>query len=253
MDLLVSIRSASEALAALDGGADIVDAKDPEAGALGAVSLRMFGDINAAVDRRTTVTAAIGDAADESTVECQARAFAAAGASMVKIGFAGIADAARVRRLIEAAVRGVAAADNGHASAVVAVAYADARTVSSASPVAIVEAAARAGARGVLLDTACKSGPGVCELMTAPQLAEWVRRVHRASLFAAIAGKLTPDHLPIVCDCGAEIAGVRGAACDGGRSGVVTSERVRSLRGRMSDATHVARPREAAQPVPFSS
>ena len=37
MRLLVSVRSAAEARAALSGGADIIDAKEPSLGSLGAV------------------------------------------------------------------------------------------------------------------------------------------------------------------------------------------------------------------------
>ena len=49
MQLLVSVRSAEDAMAALDGGADIIDTKEPRAGALGAVSMDALHDIHAAV------------------------------------------------------------------------------------------------------------------------------------------------------------------------------------------------------------
>ena len=47
MQLLVSVTDAIEAAAALDGGADIIDAKDPASGALGAVTVDVFRDIHA--------------------------------------------------------------------------------------------------------------------------------------------------------------------------------------------------------------
>ena len=46
----------------------------------------------------------------------------------------------------------------------------------------------------------------------------------------SLAGKLAAPELPFVRDAGADIAGVRGAACDGGRTGHVTAARVRLLR-----------------------
>ena len=49
MKLLVSVRNATEAAAARAGGADIIDAKEPAAGALGAVRLTTFEDIVDAV------------------------------------------------------------------------------------------------------------------------------------------------------------------------------------------------------------
>ena len=61
-------------------------------------------------------------------------------------------------------------------------------------------------------------------------LVAFVSSVREAGLFVALAGQLTADDLPFVRDAGADIAGVRGAACDGGRNGHVSAERVRALR-----------------------
>jgi uncharacterized protein (UPF0264 family) len=203
MHLLVSVTSAVDAAAALAGGADLVDAKDPAAGALGAVSIEQFRRIVAAVAGARPVTAALGDAADEPAIEQTARAFAGLGASFVKIGFAGIVSAEPVAALLAAAVRG---ARRGSGSRVVAV------------------------ATGVLLDTFDKQQGGLRELVAWRALTDWVASAHDAGLFVAIAGKLTASDLPYVRDAGADIAGVRGAACDGGRTGHVTADRVRLLR-----------------------
>ena len=227
MHLLVSVTSAVDAAAALAGGADLVDAKDPAAGALGAVSIEQFRRIVAAVAGARPVTAALGDAADEPAIEQTARAFAGLGASFVKIGFAGIVSAEPVAALLAAAGRG---ARRGSGSGVVAVAYADADRAGSISPLRIVDVAARAGATGVLLDTFDKQQGGLRELVAWRALTDWVASAHDAGLFVAIAGKLTASDLPYVRDAGADIAGVRGAACDGGRTGHVTAERVRVLR-----------------------
>jgi len=228
MHLLVSVRSAAEAAAALAGGADIVDAKDPEAGALGAVPLEVLRDINATVGARRPVTAAIGDAIDEAAIEHHARAFAAAGARFVKVGFCGIANATRIAALAAAARRGAVAGSAGR-SALVVVAYADGGDAAGVTPLALVDVAARVGARGILLDTADKHGPGLRTLIDREGLARWVARAHACGLFAALAGKLTADDLPFVRAAGADIAGVRGAACEGGRAGRLTADRVRRL------------------------
>ena len=221
--------SAAEASAALSGGADVVDAKDPGAGALGAVSLEVLRGIHAAVAGRRPLTAALGDGADEAAVERAARAFVGAGAAFVKVGFAGIACGTRVAELIAAAVRG-ARGEGGRKGGVVAVAYADANRDTNLAPAALVEVAARAGADAVLLDTANKSGPGLRGLVRPGALAEWVAQARGSGLLVALAGKLTDDDLSFVRDTGADIAGVRGAACEGGRGGRVVAERVRLLR-----------------------
>jgi (5-formylfuran-3-yl)methyl phosphate synthase len=230
MFLLVSVANPADAAAALAGGADLIDAKDPAAGALGAVTPEMLREIQATVAGARPVTAALGDAADEDEVERAAREFAAAGALFVKVGFAGIGNPARAVALAAAAVRG--AGSRG----VVAVAYADAGRAGSLSPAALLDVAARADARGLLLDTADKTGPGLCALQSPLALARLVADAHAAGLFVAMAGKLEEGDLRVVRDTGADIAGVRGAACLGGRTGVTSAERVRRLRAAMSVA-----------------
>jgi uncharacterized protein (UPF0264 family) len=236
MRLLVSVASATEASAALAGGADIIDAKDPFAGALGAVHADVLRAIHVAVGGARPVTAALGDAAEERTIERAARAFTAAGADFVKVGFAGI-PGERIAALVSAAVQGARLGRHG-GTGVIAVIYADVdRAVSSTARYwlaggALMELAAL-GAKGVLLDTADKRGPGLRELVAPDTLAAWVASAHYAGLLVALAGKLSTDDLVFVRDAGADIAGVRGAACDGGRTGHVVADRVRLLRARL--------------------
>jgi hypothetical protein len=66
--------------------------------------------------------------------------------------------------------------------------------------------------------------------VTPTALAQWVDKAHDAGLLVALAGQLTADDLSFVREAGADIVGVRGAACEGGRNGRVTAERVRQLR-----------------------
>jgi len=229
MRLLVSVASATEALTALAGGADVIDAKDPLSGALGAVPIAVLAEIHAAVGRARPVTAAIGDAAGEAAIEATAQAFAAAGAALVKVGFAGVDNAARVAALSAAAQRGARAGGAGQCG-VVLVAYADAERAASVTFAALLDVAACTGAQGVLLDTADKSGPGLRALIAPDALAAWVTQAHQRGLLVALAGKLAAGDLPLVRDTGADIAGVRGAACEGGRTGPVSADRVRMLK-----------------------
>jgi uncharacterized protein (UPF0264 family) len=237
VQLLISVANVEEARAALEGGADLIDAKDPASGALGAVPLDVLRRITATVNGARPVTAALGDANHESTIERLAGAYAAAGATLVKVGFLGVSDDGRVGSLLMAAVRGASAAGAG----VVAVAYADAdRACIDAD--ALVRMAARMGARGVLLDTTRKDGPGLRALLTPRALASWVALAHEAGLLVALAGKLTIEDLAFVCDAGADIAGVRGAACHGGRTGRVVTETVRQITQAVRRSTHARVP-----------
>jgi len=228
MRLLVSVGDVEEAAAALAGGADIVDAKDPLVGPLGAVRPRVLRGIRTAVGDARPVTAAIGDASDEFAVEAVAHEFASAGATLLKVGFAGIDSGSRVSALLAAAIRGAAAATEGLCG-IIAVAYADPGCDCGIGVPRLLSTAAREGARGVLVDTSDKSGPGLCELASPLTLSRWVVEAHDLGLTVALAGKLTADDLPIVRDAGADIAGVRGAACDDGRTGRVSAERIQRL------------------------
>jgi len=227
MRLLVSVSDPTEARAALDGGADIIDAKDPTRDSLGAVSDEVLRSIVAAVGGERRVSAALGDAASAPQVARAAQAAAAARAAYVKVGFAGTSDPARVEALIAAAVRGaeLVSASVG----VIAVAYADAVRAESVPPLCVIDAAERAGAVGVLLDTAFKDQGALFQVMEESAVRYWVRTAHEANLLVALAGRLNGVDLATARALGADVAGVRGAACEGGRTGRIAPERVRAL------------------------
>src|SRR2546430_8304939 len=154
MRLLVSVRGPVEACAALAGGADVIDAKDPACGALGAVSAERLAAIRRAVGAARPVSAALGDARDEGTVA--AAAAAAAGAAFVKLGFGGVTSAARAQRLARAARRNA-----GAATALVLVAYADWRRATSLAPGRLLAVAGGKGATRPLLGTGQRGAPPV--------------------------------------------------------------------------------------------
>jgi uncharacterized protein (UPF0264 family) len=235
MKLLVSVANAEEAAAARDGGADLIDAKDPWSGALGAVSLPTLSEIHAAVGGARPLTAALGDAEDEDAIECMAHGYAAMGCALVKVGFAGVTKAARAERLTAAAVRGARSGSRGRCG-VVAVGYADCAT--SLSPSLLIDVAARGEAAGVLLDTANKNGPRLRQLLDDRDAFKWVEWARDADLLVALAGRLRLEDLSWVADCGADIAGVRGAACENGRTGRVTAARVQRLLAQVAASEH---------------
>lgn len=81
--LLVSVRDASEALAALYGGADIIDIKEPLNGALGAAELSVWRAVTDIVAGARPVSAALGELQDGATLD---RARQADGMRFAKIG-----------------------------------------------------------------------------------------------------------------------------------------------------------------------
>src|SRR5712691_6802314 len=183
MQLLISVAGPADARAALLGGGDVIDAKDPRHGALGPVPLHRLASIRAAVAGARPLSAALGDAASEEALAGAVAAAAALGVAFVKVGFAGVVSEARARRLAVAAQR--AATEVG--TRLVLVAYADWRRAESLAPARVVAVAAQAGAAGVLLDTASKRAP-LFALESRTSVGAWIAASHAVGLFAAIAG-----------------------------------------------------------------
>src|SRR6184192_1956574 len=95
MQLLISVAGPAEARAALRGGADVIDAKDPRRGALGPVSPQRLAAIRAAVAGARPLSAAVGDATSEQAVAGAVAAALSVGVAFVKLGLAGVTSEAR--------------------------------------------------------------------------------------------------------------------------------------------------------------
>jgi uncharacterized protein (UPF0264 family) len=94
-----------------------------------------------------------------------------------------------------------------------------------------VEAARRARVGGCLLDTAIKDGRGLFDWLSPEALAALVGEGHVAGLEMALAGALRAEDLALVRATGADIAGVRSAACrDGRRSAPLDAGQIERLR-----------------------
>jgi len=91
--LLVSVRDVAEALLAAEHGADLVDCKEPSAGALGALPVETIAAVVRAVRSRfpgRTLSATVGDFAPDAVGPVLERvaAVAATGVDYVKVGVA---------------------------------------------------------------------------------------------------------------------------------------------------------------------
>jgi (5-formylfuran-3-yl)methyl phosphate synthase len=229
MKLLVSVIDDAEARLALAGGVDVVDVKNPAEGSLGAPAPDVIARVRDVLPAELPLSAAIGDLPSlPGTAALAALGAVRSGAAYVKIGLWGSAtteDAVAVLRAARDAVAGDAE--------VVAVAYADGARVPSRPlpPSELITAARRAGVSGCLLDTAIKDGRGLLSWLRADALAELVAEAHGAGLEMALAGELRPEDLPAIRATGADIAGVRSAACrDGRRTAALDPSRIARLR-----------------------
>lgn len=229
MRLLVSVRDADEARLAVEAGVDIVDVKNPTEGSLGAPAPGVIERVREVVPLERPVSAAIGDLPNlPGTAALAALGAASSGAAYVKAGLWGTStmdEAVAVLRAVRHALDGE--------TTVIAAAYADAERVPGGPlpPGAVVAAARRAGVGGCLLDTAIKDGRGLFEWLTPESLEALVAEGHAAGLEVALAGALRAEDLSTVRATGADIAGVRSAACrDGRRTAPLDAERIGRLR-----------------------
>jgi (5-formylfuran-3-yl)methyl phosphate synthase len=231
MRLLVSVMDVGEARAAAAAGADIVDVKNPAEGSLGAPPPEVIEGVRAVVPAELPVSAAIGDMPNlPGTAALAALGAARSGAAFVKVGLWGVSTEAEAIGLLRAVRDGVAGVPG---VVVVAAAYADARCVAQAplAPELLPRVARAAGVGVCLLDTAVKDGRGLLDWLSPDALTSLVADAHADGLQVALAGSLRAEDLPLVRATGADIAGVRSAACgDGGRMGALDAGRVRALR-----------------------
>jgi AcrR family transcriptional regulator len=111
MRLLVSVRAAAEVAPALAGGADIVDAKEPARGSLGAVSREVLREIAALVPATVPLSVALGDFTAERRAGDAVReslvvldGFPRRAPLYLKLGFAGQRSPAAIAGIIAAAI-----------------------------------------------------------------------------------------------------------------------------------------------------
>jgi uncharacterized protein (UPF0264 family) len=242
MKLLVSVVDAGEARLAAAAGADVVDVKNPAEGSLGAPPPAVIAGVRAAVSAEVPVSAAIGDMPNlPGTAALAALGAARSGAAFVKVGLWGTSteqEAVTLLRAVREAVADIPGA------VIVAGAYADARRVPDAplAPELLPHVASEAGVALCLLDTAVKDGRGLLDWLSADELATFVADAHEAGLEVALAGALRAEDLPVVQAAGADIAGVRSAACGNSRrSGPLEAARVRALRAACAATPRASR------------
>ena len=228
--LLVSVRDAAEARAALDGGADVVDVKEPSRGALGAADPAVWAAVLRVCDGRADVSVALGEAVDAPIYgRCPVLP---AGVRWAKLGPAGLLDPAFVHPDLPwaedlARARGSYDGGNGPVGWA-AVAYADHDAARAPAPADLL--AASAGCEVFLLDTFTKDGRGLFDRLTEDEVTRLCRDARAAGLTVALAGSLRLEDIPRALACGADVIAVRGAACDGPRTGRVCEGKVAALK-----------------------
>lgn len=220
---LASVTDVTEAELVIAGGADLIDLKDPAAGALGALPPAVLTEIVRHVAGRRPVSATAGDLPMvPATVRAAVAAIAGTGVDIVKIGI-----------FPEGDPRGclAALAPQAAATPLVAVLFAD-----LAPDFALVAAAAEAGFVGVMLDTARKGAGSLPRHLGPERLRAFLDGARRHGLFAGLAGSLALDDVPGLLALAPDLLGFRGALTSGGRSDGLDPAAVAAVRAAIPRA-----------------
>ncbi|QDU64921.1 hypothetical protein Pan216_58150 [Planctomycetes bacterium Pan216] len=229
--LLVSVRSPAEATAALDGGAEIIDVKEPDRGSLGAADPHVIREILEVVRQQDSrvVSAALGELGELGTPwPTDLRA----DLDFAKVGLAR-AHATNWREQL-----GKLAKRWEFGPRLVPVAYADHERAEAPAPADVLDWAMASSSRLLLLDTFGKDGTSLENWLSLDAVGGLVTTARRAGIAFAVAGSLRADSVRSLANAPADIRpaiiAVRGAACaDDDRTNGIDAARVAALRASL--------------------
>lgn len=200
--MLASVKNLEEALMVLEAGVDIIDLKEPDHGALGALDTDVVEDIVKAIDKRCLVSATIGDLPMQPDVIFFAtKVMAGTGVDYVKIGFFPEGDWGGT-------IYKLSALTDQHK--LIAVLFADAEP-----DFTVVRALKAAGFKGVMIDTLDKGKGSLTKLLDGEAIAEFIRKARSLSLLTGLAGSLRESDIPGLLVYKPHYLGFRGALCHG--------------------------------------
>ncbi len=235
--LLVSVRSAEEAITALAGGADVIDVKEPNRGSLGAADGSTISYVVRTVSGRVPVTAAMGELVDLMDMpNAGGRAVLAAGVSFVKIGLARCAPLRDWRTRWQYAIDSICSSAGDDGARPVAVAYADWHAAQSPPPRDVLFAAIELRCPALLVDTWNKSSGSLFDCWPIDDLRRFLAAAREQSLALVLAGSLAGDGIAAAAELRPDLIAVRTAACDGDRGGKVSCQRVYELKWAIAAA-----------------
>jgi dihydroneopterin aldolase len=216
--MLASVTGVDEAKIVLSGGVDIIDLKDPKAGALGAVASEIIGQATSFIAGRAPISAVCGDLPMEpETIRAKAEEIAATGVDYVKIGFFPSANAAACA----AALAPLAARTK-----LIAVLFADLVPDFELLPIF-----ARHRFHGAMVDTANKANGRLLDHLPPERIPGFIDRAKSLGLMVGLSGSLEAPDIPRLLPFAPDFLGFRGALCgDAGRAGSISAEAVSQIR-----------------------
>ncbi len=199
--MLASVNSIKETQLILNTAVDIIDLKQPEQGALGALSTELVSDIVQYVANKKPVSATVGDLPMQAELVFNAvKAMSETGVDYIKIGFFPGGDwQGTLLKLSELT-------QQGHQ--LIAVLFADTQP-----DLNMIESLNSAGFIGVMLDTMDKSKGSLSQVMPYTTITRFVSHCKEAQLLCGLAGSLKQDDIPDLLKLEPDYLGFRGALC----------------------------------------
>jgi uncharacterized protein (UPF0264 family) len=251
--LLVSVRSADEAIAASAGGCQILDVKEPSHGSLGkADNLVIEQVLQTGLSAGLPVSAALGEVTDYATLQQKGKSDqrlpkSLSDLSFTKLGLAGLCGdsewSTRWQDTMSLLTESFSQNSVSSFHQWVAVIYADWERAAAPSPDAIVDCvlssrlSSGTQIAGVLVDTWSKDSGRLLDALHVEQLRDLAAAVQRSGRFFAIAGRLTSSMLPAVASVQPDIVAIRSAACrNEDRTSSVDETAVRAFRASIDRA-----------------
>jgi uncharacterized protein (UPF0264 family) len=217
--MLASVNSLAEALLVLNAEVDIIDLKQPEQGALGALEVSDVKKIVAEIAGRCPVSATIGDLPMQPELVYNAvKAMSETGVDYIKICFFPGDDwKGTVNKLAEL---------TGQNHALIAVLFADTQF-----DFAIISLLKVAGFKGVMLDTMNKKSGALLQVMSMAKIVGFIAQVKKLELMCGLAGSLRLEDIPVLLPNKVDYLGFRGALCEGqNRSGQLNKQAVMQIK-----------------------
>ena len=231
--LMISVINGDETHAALEGGADIIDIKNPAEGALGAPSPATIQDACLALKGRKPFSVALGEFPGKPC----AAALAAMGSAyfnpdFIKIAFIPHTSPEEIAQTLQEIKKSLCCVQKP--ISVVAVAYADTLRFASWKLEQFSAIAKENGAEGCLIDTREKKNKSLIDYLTWEEIEQFISSCHSRQLFCGLAGCLQISDVMDLTRLEPDIIGVRSAVCGGDRlRGTVSVQAVKDLKAQI--------------------
>ncbi len=199
--MLASIRSLAECRVILDQGIDILDLKEPRAGALGALKTELVQEIVTFVQNEVLISATIGDVLpNDQRLLSLIEAMNNTGVDIVKVGLF----AARPTNYFIDIIKQAAMGNRRLVVVLFAENYIGIESVQSLLDTGIA---------GLMLDTKNKSGQSLNQLLNDTMLKQFVETVNGHGLLSGFAGSLQFENIDDLLRFKPDYLGFRGALC----------------------------------------